>query len=367
MSPKELDGYLRVVQRIFNQDDRTGIPLLVSYLDHGDDRLAWAAAWALNRVYSPEATNPLIEALTRYDIDLAVFARMRGEPQVERLIDLLKAEERGARIRSAEALAVTCDERAIEPLRRVLSYWPLDSYYGLARSVLRRGFRPLVDDILFKCLHQLSPPEAWMCFSKVDDPTIKARVKEYLDAEDPLVRERAMAMLREDFIPPPFVLLSPRANRSILADLESKKPWECVESAKVLALMDSVPVSYVPALIEALDVWSQGWEFPPTAAIAVALGKTGAAEGLPHLLAYFDEPYLVKAGALGLEELIRRSASLLDLKELVKVADLPEFALHRYEYYGPGYIECKKIEVIDVSSIKKLARAELERRKASCE
>ena len=526
LARNKLDKHLTTIQHIANHPDPSQVPILIAYVAHDEPHAAWAAAWALARVWSPQAADPLVDALSRVDLDLAVFAHLRGSPAVDRLVAMVDHEDRRIRSRVMEALVATRDERAIEPLRRALANRPESDVSGLTRRILIERFAPLIDDALDACLHRFHPLAAKLSANTVDGEELVRRLEEHLGADSRDVRERAAVMLyamatdsasaalrcaardpdREvrhtairgldrladdpaiaDIIASAFAdpdehiqhmaanmlgkrgdpraheyfwsrrdgpwplrreswtlmartarsaaketsvpaylreqlgplsrrvryskviedhsrrldvltalskldgteaadllaflmgqcddllrpmaaaalhgLGDPRALPELLHDLGSTSCFRCVEAAEVLASGAAVPRMFAPALTGALRVRRKSWVYGPTPAIAVALGKTGAPEALPHLLSLVAEPEMTQAGRTGLTALLQFAATELDTAGLRAVAALPNAVLHRYDWTTAGY-ESTIFEIasVDLSPLKRLARRELMRR-----
>ena len=522
----KLDEHLTTIQHIANQRDPSHVPVLIAYLAHDEPHAAWAAAWALARVWSPQAADPLVDALSRVDLDLAVFAHLHGLPAVDRLVALVDHEDRRTRSRVMEALVTTRDARAIGPLRCALANRPESELSRLAGRILIERFAPLIDDALDACLHRFHPLTAKLSANAVDDEELVRRLEEHLGADGRDVRERAAVMLHamatdrasaalrcaardpdrevrhaairgldrladdpaiadiiaaaladpdeqiqrmaasvlggrgdprahdyfwsrrdgpwhlrrecwslmartarsaagetsvlaylreqlgplsrrlshkkviedhgrrcdvltalsrldgteaadllallmgqgDDLLGPMAAaalhgLNDPRALPELLHDLGSNSSFRCVEAAEVLASGAAVPRMFVPALTGALRVRRKSWVYGPTPDIAVALGKTGAPEALPHLLSLLSEPEMTQAGQLGLTELLQHAATELDTAGLRAVAVLPDAVLHRYDWTTAGY-ESTIFEIasVDLSPLKRLARRELVRR-----
>ena len=115
---------------------------LIHSLESSDPKIRENAAQALGRIGDERAVEPLVKVMNNPNEILpprenAIFALGEiGKPAVESLIQAMENENPQIRARAAEALSKIGDERAIEPLDRALH-----DKYGMVRDAARMGLR----------------------------------------------------------------------------------------------------------------------------------------------------------------------------------------------------------------------------------
>ena len=162
---------------------------------------------------------------------------------------------------------------------------------------------------------------------------------------------------REDLIS-----ASPSQIEMWLKELDTKDQEVVDQFARKLAQCESLPLEAGAVLREALAKASDCLQYDPRGPLAIALARTGDSAAVVPLLEMLDTLDLPAVAVRAIEILLTSSAAKIHTDALARLLEYPEIVLCIWANYDMNWNCEKKIFEVDLKPIKALAAAELMRR-----
>ncbi len=321
-----LSSAIRDIESIVHRNDHSRIDELIGWLSAGkmgvdiddwlgnrdattDDRLAWAAAWALG------------------------------------------------------SLGV---ERAVPALEELLGRYKYNSTPGAAVALLRIGPDKVRKRTITTIIRKWGPLRVGLGGIRHRRPDLVPFVKPFCGFFHPRIRKEARTFVQAnegpEKLPEKLMSASPSVIATWLKELDTEDQEVVDQVALKLAKCESLPLEAGAVLREALAKASDCLQYDPRCLLAIALARTGDSAAMVPLLEMLDTLDLRSVAGRAIEILLTASAAKIPSDALAHLLEYPEIILCIWANYDMHWTCEKNTLEVDLKPIKALAAAELMRR-----
>lgn len=366
-SAMHLETNLRIIENIVHTNDRNRLEELITWVDDPDDqRLSWAAAWALDKLWHPSAAVAVARGALRTEFPAEIYPRLLGTAGMVVLLSGLHSEDRLTRMRAAQALGDVGDLRAVTGLEAALSPGMNNNCDVIAAALLKLGPDDVRERTMKFLMTSSGPLDARMGGYNTRGHDVLAFLEPYLESEDKKIRERAetfreahaaRAHDRSERINP-----SPDDISLWLGYLTKNDRVQAENSAINLARCRSLPREASGTLGQVLAKSSYGPQFDIRIPLLIALAKTGDPAAVNQILHHVRDLRIARIAVSALGDLLTLGAGEINLPALHHITDLPDETLQCWDEYDLNWNRYEEICSVDMGPVKRMAKAEIDRR-----
>jgi len=410
---RELCAEQVLIRNIVNEGCPDAFSKLLPFMTSNLLRVRWALMWGFGKIGDARATEPMVDILRTWcqlrlreennsflEPPTEAFRDIGDARAVDLLIPLTSEADELTRIYALDALGAVGSPAAIPVLAAALEGRGFFAQNAPARAlgqirhpdalqVLLAQLEKSPSSAVVEALGRLGYPEAALPLAqslkrgahsrKVSEalgrlgwPDVQTVLCELLTHRDASVRENAAGVLGDlkahDAGEPLYKLEDKRELKALLRALErSEDSFSRVAAAEALLrakeIVDPRVFQATLAVLHKTD--AKGWEYAPTSALAVLLGRTGNPNAFEPLWVLVQDSSRCLPGRDGLLALLECGAADVRPENLECILALDDWLLYSYSWFTSDYSEAEEIKEVDCRRLKQRAREELQRRRCT--